>query len=137
MLQITDISHKENETDSEEQEKNKILVDREVYCCVSGLVEDCFKKEVLSYDDIENLYFSYEQAKDLNIIDDDFKKEDYEAGQQEIFEWYIISGWLAEKLKEQNEPILSYDDFNYFWGRTTTGQSIILDSVITNIRKTL
>ncbi len=58
----------------------------------------------------------------INLFDQDHQP-------QEIFEWWAISPWLAERLEIEHEPVLK-TDFGYWWGRTTTGQAIKLDSVI-------
>jgi hypothetical protein len=52
---------------------------------------------------------------------------------QEIFEHWIVSSWLANKLEEQGETVVR--DFYQLdiWCRTTTGQSICLDWVIQQI----
>lgn len=44
----------------------------------------------------------------------------------EIFEWWLVTSYAADKLREQNEPILAVGD-DIWWGRTCTGQSIALD----------
>jgi hypothetical protein len=45
---------------------------------------------------------------------------------QEIFQWYLVDQWLAEKLIELGQPVLETES-NYLWGRTCCGQAIILD----------
>jgi len=45
---------------------------------------------------------------------------------QEIYEWWLVTSWLASKLDEQGEPLLT-DDESHWWGRTCTGQAICLD----------
>lgn len=52
---------------------------------------------------------------------------------REIYEHWIVSDWLAEKLEAKGERIDS--DFHGLtvWGRTTTGQGIAMDSVIEEI----
>ena len=52
---------------------------------------------------------------------------------QEIMEWWLITQWMYEKLRDKGEPILNYANFNYWWGRTCTGQAIMLDGVIDRI----
>ncbi len=57
--------------------------------------------------------------------------DDNEA--QEILGWWLVSdNWVAEKLAEIGEPILD-NDYGYWWGRTTSGQSIIGDNVFQNL----
>lgn len=50
----------------------------------------------------------------------------------EIYEWWIVSRYLGEKLKKHGQPVLE-DGQNYYWGRCTTGQAILLDAVIGRI----
>ena len=53
--------------------------------------------------------------------------------QNEAYEHWIVSKWLAEKLAAKGEMI-SQDIFGLtVWGRTCTGQAIMLDRVIAEI----
>lgn len=55
----------------------------------------------------------------------------------EVYEHWIVSPWLAEKLAEKGERI-EPDFFGLaVWGRTTTGQGIAMDGVIRDIVKEL
>jgi hypothetical protein len=58
--------------------------------------------------------------------------EDAEQQFMEIYEWWIVSRYLGEKLKQHHQPVLE-DGQNYYWGRCTTGQAILLDAVISRI----
>lgn len=84
-----------------------------------------------SFDSIENLYMTEEEAKE--------ESEESESSSQihhyimdnpkEIFEWYLVmDSQLFNWLKDNGEAVL---DTNYgtYWGRCTTGQSIYLDSI--------
>lgn len=51
---------------------------------------------------------------------------------REIFEYWAVSDWLATKLEEKREAILSAYGLN-IWGRQTSGQSISMDYVICKI----
>lgn len=55
-----------------------------------------------------------------------------EAEPQDIFEYWIVSSWLGEKLREKGEPVLARGG-GWIWGRTCTGQAILLDHVISEI----
>lgn len=76
----------------------------------------------------------------LNSLDNDELQEfceqfDYEFPESEpveIFEWWAISGWLYDKLNELGYPVLDAGSCKV-WGRTTTGQAILLDGVIGRI----
>ncbi len=64
------------------------------------------------------------------IEEEVYKLQTLEEENAEIFEWWQVSDFLCVKLKEQGYPVI--EDFN-LWGRTTTGQAILLDGVITKI----
>jgi len=55
-----------------------------------------------------------------------------ETETQEIYEWWLVSNFLARKLEKYGEPILRMHN-NIWWGRTCTGQAILLDHVISQI----
>lgn len=59
-------------------------------------------------------------------IDEDISKEN------EIFEWYIVTEYLYNKLREKDEPVMEWGN-NYYWGRCTSGQAVMLDGVISEI----
>lgn len=90
------------------------FVQNHVLVCQTSLVEELLRREVLNYDDISNLGFN----------DDD--------DPQEIYEWWIVDSWLLNKLEAHHQPVLR-TEYGNWWGRTCTGQSIALDSVIEDI----
>ena len=47
-------------------------------------------------------------------------------------EWWLVTPYMAELLKEKGEVILSDYDC-YWWGRTTSGQALCMDGVIQEI----
>ena len=50
----------------------------------------------------------------------------------EILEWWLIDSWLAERLQQEGEVVI--EEYGcYWWGRSTSGQAICLDSVIQKI----
>lgn len=51
---------------------------------------------------------------------------------KEIYEWWIVTEFLYRKLKTQGQTVLEWGN-NCYWGRTTTGQAILLDHVISVI----
>jgi len=145
------------------QEIKGRFVAREVKACFSYEMDAILKvngscditKDLPSYDDIENMY-EYkcpecgEGYPDLDSIEnphgedsEEDKKyfcrwckayfdEEPENEPQEIFEWWIVTEWLYEKLKAKGQPVLEWGN-NYYWGRCTTGQAILLDGVISEI----
>lgn len=54
--------------------------------------------------------------------------------EDEIFEWWLVSPYLARELKAQNEVVIDALDC-YWWGRTTSGQAIYMDNVIQEIAR--
>ena len=50
----------------------------------------------------------------------------------EVFEWWLVTPYMAELLKGNGEVILADYDC-YWWGRTTTGQALYMDYVIQKI----
>lgn len=52
----------------------------------------------------------------------------------EIFEWWVVTNWMARKLKQYGQPILD-NGYDTWWGRTCTGQAIYMDYVIQCIAK--
>ena len=50
----------------------------------------------------------------------------------EVFEWWLVSPYLARELKQQGEVIIDALGC-YWWGRQSSGQAICMDSVIQKI----
>jgi hypothetical protein len=59
---------------------------------------------------------------------DEFNELEQEP--QEVYEWWLVTSWLARKLKEQGECVIESEGI---WGRRTSGQAIKMDYVITRI----
>jgi hypothetical protein len=53
----------------------------------------------------------------------------YQHAEKHIYEWWLVSPYIAEKLEYINEPILR-TGFGIYWGRTCSEQSIIADGVV-------
>jgi hypothetical protein len=66
------------------------------------------------------------------IRDEIAELENLESEPQEVFEWWAVSEYLYRKLKESGEVVCDCGSC-YVWGRTTTGQAILLDGVISEI----
>lgn len=97
----------------EQIEKNERIVENNVYCCVSDLIEEL------------------QEANQEWFLDILSEAENYNP-EAEIFEYWKVSEWLLKKLEEQGEIVIpAYN----IWCRTTTGQAIFLDGVITKIQR--
>ena len=57
---------------------------------------------------------------------------DFEPEPREIYEWWAVTDWLGDKLIQFDEPVLR-NDYGTWWGRTCTGQAIILDGIMQKI----
>lgn len=55
--------------------------------------------------------------------------------EEEVFEWWLVSPYLARELKGQGEVIIDALGCHW-WGRTTSGQAIYMDDVIRKIAET-
>ena len=136
----------------------------EIKACQTALVETLLKTEQLCYDQIQNLYKPvetsgktykqlqeeledngvdwYESFEDYANDEDEYKfylgnllEETNEP--QEVYEWWLVSDWLADKLIEVGEPVIK-NEFNCsWWGRGCSGQRINLDPTLWDIWKTL
>ncbi len=143
------------------QEIKGRLVAGEVLTCFSYEMEAILKAsaelpskamaDLPDYEDIENLYqYKCPECGDGQPSMGDFGQEtenpnefhcpscdahfatEPEQTPQEILEWWIVSDWLAGKLSDKGEPVLEWGN-NWFWGRTCSGQAILLDGVISGI----
>ncbi|HDK7195006.1 TPA: hypothetical protein PTV74_003313 [Clostridium botulinum] len=137
------------------QERIENIIENEVLVCQSSLVEKLLESEIVYCDDIENMYINNsEEIEELqNKIEEledkeelteqeeseieelENKIEELEEEQeepQEIFEWWVVSNWLANKLEQYGEPILN-SDYGTWWGRTCTGQALKLDYIFQQI----
>jgi len=120
--------------DSTKQKELRTFVSNNVFTCQSMLVGELLKIEFFQYDDIVNLYKTRQMLKDEGYKTDEEidRARDDGAGDQEIFEWWVVDSWLLDKLEAAGEPVLR-TDFGDWWGRTCTGQAILLDGVIVKI----
>lgn len=138
------------------QEAVCAFVDREVIYCVSRLVSEVAKQD----EDYWHLFRAFdpdrarelvreaidedgdnqEQIEDLDLEDIRDLKEaidnlclDYTDAENEVYEHWLVSEWLAAKLEEKGEAI-ERDFYGLtIWGRCGTGQAILLDRVICDI----
>jgi hypothetical protein len=133
--------------DIQKQEALRKFVEEEVYTCQSMLVEAGFKQEFFSWDDVDNLYQSFDAISDVTdicnncgLISDHLDSESgkcrdcYSNDQtiQEVYEWWVVSDLLTIKLRQHGEPLLG-NEYGTWWGRCCTGQAIFLDEVIEKI----
>lgn len=70
-----------------------------------------------------------EEAQDDAISDNDIEVSEYET---EIYEHWAVSDFLARRLEGKGERVFDLCGLQV-WGRSCTGQAILLDSVIKQI----
>jgi len=91
---------------------------------------DTYNRRVKTKGDFEVFLKSLDEDE-LKQLCDDFSIG-YETEPQEIFEWWAVSSYLYDQLKANGYPVVDTGSCKV-WGRTTTGQAILLDGVITRI----
>ena len=70
------------------------------------------------------------EAKRSKIEEEICELEELESEPEEVYEWWMVSEYLCEKLADLGHPVIAYQNI---WGRCTTGQAILLDYSITRI----
>jgi len=133
--------------DIQKQEDLRKFVDEEVHACQSTLAEKALGKGLFSWDDVDNIYRPFDirnvdngTCKDCVLISTELDLEtekcrgcyDKDQDMQEIYEWWVVSEWLAILLYKHGAPLLK-NKYGTWWGRCATGQAIFLDSIINNI----
>lgn len=111
------------------------------------------RADLPGYEDIENGYekicpncgsddiYKVPQQDKPSANDDCFEcgscgvlkeNESLDSQPKEIYEWWIVSNFLCKELRKQDEAVIEWGN-NCYWGRTCTGQAIMLDHVISVI----
>lgn len=91
---------------------------------VCEYVNNKFNRRCKSSDDVRVFVESCDDDE-LQDVCDHFKFYELEKP-QEIYEWWLITDWLADKLRKHGQPVLA-NDYGTWWGRTCTGQSFTCD----------
>ena len=78
-----------------------------------------------------------DDAEFANGAEDACYADNLEPYAREVFEHWIVSDWLADRLAEKGEKVDKDFAGMTIWARTTTGQAIYADSVIEEITKEL
>ena len=111
---------------------------------VSGLSWETLHERLLDHIDEADLFEDMNEGQDAQEYAKDQvcryhedvlqEIQDNEGLNPEIYEYWFVSTWLAQKLTAYGEAIIKHRAFDMpVWGRTTTGQSIALDYVIQEI----
>lgn len=132
------------------QEDLRKFVDREVYYCVSGIVSRLAELEPDEWYHMfcqhQDYFWCYcekcgnewedwteDEPENCPKCGSDDVDISIETDERDIFEHWIVSDWLARQLESHGEVVEM--DFHGLtvWGRSTTGQAILLDGVIERI----
>ncbi len=120
---------------------------REINACQSGLIEEVLNQQLFTIDEISNLYRPFDGNLlapatcvkcncEFDCLDSETGECEncYEANQepQEIYEWWLVSPWFGKKLLIEGEPVID-NGYGMWWGRTTTGQAISMDYIISKV----
>ena len=97
------------------------------YANFKGGTEEKWEEEISRLKTIEDQTPEDELSQLAKEIEE---LEELETEPQEIYEYWLVSGYLIEKLKEQGECVIECENI---WCRGTTGQAILLDGVISRI----
>jgi hypothetical protein len=149
---------KTNYNSSENQRIKGMLVSREICHCASQMISELqrssdFNDEILElfysipdYDQALEDYLYYKSEEEISEIlehygvnevaelspDEVVNDYNLDFDYLEPYEFWIISDWFGEKLKEHDQIVCEFMGFT-IWGRLTTGQAILLDHVISMI----
>ncbi len=109
----------------ENYEKAKEIVNNHVLHNLCLTMEKALEEEPELLCEAHN----YEKVKEeINAGNED--RDNWE--EPEIYEFWAVSEWLYDRLREEGEITFEYLDF-WVWGRQATGQAIYLDKVIQDI----
>jgi len=139
------------------QDIKQKLVSREVIHCASTMmynIRECieFQQETDElfgvpdyYSALEVYLYELDEEETQGLLDnydvesiEDLDPEEVcsdlnlEYDYADIFEYWIVTNWLGEKLKKHGESVAEFLGFT-IWGRQTSGQAILLDDVISRI----
>lgn len=110
-------------TEQQLQQRAERLVQNEVVTNMSVIVSQFMITSTEFFDEFPEL------------IDGYFENEEGEEEYLEIFEYWSVSDWLADKLILRGEKVTKDFYGHCIWGRTTTGQAIDMDCVVRSIVK--
>ena len=95
---------------------------------ISELEEQIGDEDNMLTDDLKQVI----QDKVDKIQEEIEELEQLDTEPKEIYEWWLVTSWMANKLEEQGQTVTEWHNL-HIWGRETTGQAILLDGVISRI----
>ena len=85
------------------------LVSNHVHACQSMLVHELMERSILNCDDYENFFMSEAKIKEYHNVSTDEEVEEIRnngSDINEVYEHWLVSDWLLNKLREQEETII-------------------------------
>ena len=124
---------------SEKREKQiKIIVNDQVLYNQTQLVDALLNaswestKPIIGWEDIVNFRVNTEkEAKDMGYESLEVM-EDSDGTEKEVFEWWLVTDWLADKIEALGGVIIK-SDYGTWWGREECGQALTMDSTIKSV----
>jgi len=118
------------------------FLDKHIHARANLLISELLEKGQRDWDLTESqwyqdLFSQYEEDFDIWKTDEDYDGTNYcpsepEPELREPFEFWIVSDFFAQKLKEEGALLTKHWGF-WIWGRETTGQSILIDYIFQKI----
>ncbi len=118
----------------------KRIVETHIIMNASLLVTDILRLDTemghISWEDVQNLYIDTDEDAQEEGYASLREMQDDGADQQEVLEWWFVTEWLFNALREKNEVVL-HSDYGRLWGRGASGQAIYMDSIMEELAKEL
>lgn len=126
------------------------IIDREIYTLANGVMAALCEQNDCWTDHAENMdkHVCPECGEEVNaeVCENDEETGDYicphcserfdspEYESKEIYRWFMVSDWLAERLKAHGEAVYEEHDVA-FWGRTGCGYALTVEPCLVAIAK--
>lgn len=102
------------------------LIDIHIFKNQTALVDRYITDDMRNWDFIETNF--------VNLQDPDVEENDEdEVVIREPYEYWLIDQWLYEKLEEVGAVVFTPNDWDYYYGRCETGQSLTLDYYLNKV----
>ena len=123
------------------------IIKNEILTIANELAEYHLNSDEYYWDNVENAFTEFESSShnkykcndcdSVGVVNEDgICINCFENEPKEIFQWFIVSEWLFNKLNEQNEPVVEIKGL-HFWGRCGYGYSLEYETSLKNIVKQL
>lgn len=113
------------------------FLEKHIYVRANSLINELLEKSqrdwnLTDYQWYQDLFLNTDDEEEfLNSDSDDYDLYE-ERDFREPYEFWIVSDYFANKLKENNQLLTDHWGF-WIWGRETTGQSILIDYIFQKI----